>query len=68
MATKFRPKGRLHSGDENPRHQVWIEDEAGIRKITAPEPGEETIVVGGRTYAHTREIGSGQWVYTLEGP
>lgn len=50
---------------DNVRHAVWIEDEAGIRKITATNPGEQQIVVGGRTYVHTREIGTGQWVYTL---
>ncbi len=68
MATKFRPKGKIFTGVVNPRHDVWIEDEAGIRKITAPEPGEDTINVGGRTYTHTREVGNGQWVYTLEAP
>ena len=53
---------------DNPRHAVWIEDERGIRRITSATPGESQMVVGGRTYVHTREIGNGQWVYTLEAP
>lgn len=50
---------------DNPRHAVWIEDEQGLRRVTALEPGADSILVGGRAYQHTREIGSGQWVYTL---
>jgi len=65
-ATKWRTKGPLATSGPNPRHDVWIEDESGIRKITTETPGEQQIVVGGRTYRHTRDIGSGQWVYTLE--
>jgi hypothetical protein len=49
----------------NPRHEVWIEDEGGIRQITAATPGEESLVIGGRTYQHTRELSRGEWVYTL---
>lgn len=64
-ATKWRKPGPLTIAVQNPRHEVWIEDEEGIRKITAPEPGEQQMVVGGRTYVHTREVGSGEWVYTL---
>ncbi len=66
MAEKWRKKGPLHTSVVNPRHEVWVEDESGIRKITTDTPGDETIAVGGRTYRHTREIGSGQWVYTVQ--
>lgn len=66
MAVKWRAPGRIHAGVDNPRHAVWIEDESGIRQITTTTPGEEQITVGGRTYEHTRELGSGQWVYTLQ--
>lgn len=64
MATKWRPKGPLTTGVVNPRHEVWIEDAEGIRKHTADNPGDEEVIVGGRTYRHTREISTGQWVYT----
>ena len=49
---------------DNPRHAVWIDDEKGLRKITAVNPGDEQIHVGEHVYTHTREIGTGQWVYT----
>lgn len=51
---------------DNPRHAVWIEDEQGIRRITAANPGEEEITIRYRVYRHTREINHGQWVYTSE--
>lgn len=60
--------GRDPVPTDNPRHAVWIEDERGIRRITATNPGEQRMLVGGRTYIHTREVGNGQWVYTLEAP
>jgi hypothetical protein len=69
MAKKWRRPGPLHKGIENPRHKVWIEDEDGLRQITTAHPGEAQILVGKRTYTHTREItAGGPWVYTREGP
>lgn len=65
MAKKWRPKGPLHKGADNPRLDAWIEDEDGLRKVRPDNPGEDSITVDGRTYAHTREIDSGQWVYTV---
>lgn len=49
---------------ENPRHAVWIDDEQGLRRITAANPGAEQIQVGEHVYTHTRELSLGQWVYT----
>ena len=52
----------------NPRHAVWIEDDRGIRRITADPPGVEVLTIGGAAYRHTRETASGQWVYTRVTP
>lgn len=56
----------MHTGADNPRHKVWVNDEGGIRQVISATLGEESISVGGRTYVHTREIDTGQWVYTPE--
>jgi hypothetical protein len=50
---------------DNPRHVVWIDD-GGLLAVTASDPGQETLAVDGVTYRHTRELATGQWVYTKE--
>ena len=50
---------------DNPRHAVWIDDEQGLRRITAANPGAEQITVGGTLYQHTAETtGNQAWIYT----
>lgn len=50
---------------DNPRHAVWINDEKGLRRVTAANPGEAQIVVGAVLYEHTYELTKdGPWVYT----
>jgi len=66
MAQRWRPKGRLYTGADNPRLEVWIEDADGRRRVRPDHPGEASITVGGRLYVHTHEIDRGQWVYTKE--
>ena len=67
--TPPRSEDRVPKSEDNPRHAVWIEDAQGLRKITAMNPGEPRINVGGVVYEHTRELKpNGPWVYTVETP
>jgi hypothetical protein len=49
---------------DNARHAVWVDDDRGIRRVTAKNPGDPQIVLDGAIYTHTRETETGAWVYT----
>ena len=65
---KGPPKARPTKSADNPRHVVWVDDDGGLLAVTASDPGQETLALAGVTYRHTRELPTGQWVYTKEAP
>jgi hypothetical protein len=71
VSTPRLPKGppvvsvaRLPVPRDNPRHLVYVDDEQGLRTVTPSEPGRETFTLDGQPYTHTRNMPTGQWIYT----